>query len=76
MRTLNIDLMCAQSDSTYEGGILLEIIGRTSNDVSHKIVLKLAPSAIGYLGAELHRGLKKLQDKLDAANADLKGENL
>ena len=74
MKTLHLDLSVATERVTYEGGLELELIGRTVNGASHKIILNLAPLAVGYLAIRLHRGGKEMQKLLDSVLAQLKGE--
>lgn len=71
MKTLG-RLRLSFAEVTVRGGeVDLTIVGEGGK----RVVLELDPSGLGYLGAELHRGVKALQERLDSAKRDLRGED-
>lgn len=74
MKTVNLYLTLADAKTIYEGGVELEIIGRTPGDQSVKVKVAMGPSAIGYLAERLHKVVNDQQKTLDIVKARLKGD--
>lgn len=75
MRTLNVELLVADGRVNYNGCGELEIIGRTVNDVSHKVVITLPPSALSYLAQRLHKIVDLHQQNVNRMIEAMRGEN-
>lgn len=73
-RTTRLKFSYAESKVTYEGAVEFEILGYTEGGKSHKIVLCMGPSSIGFIADELHAAAHKYQETLDQVKKRLRGE--
>lgn len=73
-RVLNLNFSWLDCKPNSDGTVRVEIGGFTEGGGNHKVVLKMSPSSIGYIGSALHEGVTGLQTALDAAKAQLRGD--
>lgn len=73
IRTVHLTLSWAECKTQCDGSVRLTIGGATEGGASHKVVLTMGPSTIGYLAQDLHRAVAELQRTLDEVKARLRG---
>lgn len=73
-RVTNLEFSWLDCKPNSDGTVRVEIGGITAGGTSHKVVLKMSPSSIGYIGAALHDGVANLQTTLDSVKAQLRGQ--
>lgn len=73
-KTTRLELSYSESKVTHMGAVEMEIVGHTVGGKTHRIVLVMGPSSLGYLADTLHSATKKYQEELDAVKRSLRGE--
>lgn len=57
-----------------DGRVELTFAGMTEGEKQHNFVLRMGPSSIGYIAADLHKTVIALQTELDQVKAQLRGQ--
>lgn len=73
-RTIRLRLSWVETRVQNDGTLEMEIVGHTDGDKSHRILVKLGPSSVGYIADDLHNAVRHQQETLDAVKRKLRGE--
>lgn len=74
IKNTRIELSFVESAVRYSGTTELTICGRTEGGVDHKVVLSLAPYALGHIAEALHKAVEAQQATLDNVKNSLRGD--